>query len=126
MRTVLETYLAVASIGGRLGIAGDKLRMLLPADCPPELKDAIRQKKAALLALLRLDFLIVRSDTLSATVFWTPNEETKESLVVAGTAPGSIYTAAELDILVHRRLTVGELPLIHTAKQRFSGKLREP
>lgn len=126
MKTVLETFLAVASIGGRLGIAGDRLRMLLPADCPPELKDAIRQKKAALLDLLRLDFLIVRSDTLSATIFWTPNEDTKGSLVVAGAAPGSIYTAAELEILVHRRLTVGELTLIHAAKQRFSGRLSEP
>jgi len=35
----------------RLG-AGDKLRMLLPADCPPELKDAIREQKFALLELL--------------------------------------------------------------------------
>src|SRR5947209_3037988 len=42
MTTPIEILLAVGDIGGRLGIAGDKLRMLLPPDCPAELKDAIR------------------------------------------------------------------------------------
>lgn len=126
MRTPVETLLAVAGIGGRLGIAGDKLRMLLPADCLPELKAAIRQHKCALIELLRLNFLVVRSDTLNAIVFWAPDEATKESLAAAGADPGSIYTAAELDLLVHRRITVGELALIHAAKRRFNGKLAQP
>ena len=126
MRTPVDVLLAVAGIGGRLGVADYRLRMLLPADCPPELKDAIRQHKSALLELLRLQFLVVRSDTLNATVFWTSDEATKESLAGAGADSGSIYTASELEQLVHRRVTVRELPLLHAAKKRFNGKLTEP
>jgi hypothetical protein len=126
MKTPVEVFLAVAGGGGKLGSTGDRLRMLLPADCPPELKDAIRQHKPALLELLRLDFLVVRSDTVNATLFWTPDEATKESLAAAGADPGSIYTASELERLIHRRVTVGELPLIHAAKERFSGKVVDP
>jgi hypothetical protein len=126
MKTPVEVFLAVTCSGGKLGIKGDRLRMLLPADCPPELKDAIRQHKPALLELLRLEFLVVRSDTLNATVFWTPDEATKESLAAAGADLGSIYTAAELEQLDHQRVTTGELPLIHATKQRFSGKVTKP
>ena len=100
--------------------------MLLPSDCPAELKAAIRAHKLALLKLLALDFLIVHSDALKATVFWTPDETTKESLVTAGADRGSTYTAAELEHLIHQRITAAELPAIHAVKQRFSGKLREP
>jgi hypothetical protein len=123
MKTPVGVLLAVAGVGGRLGVAGDRLRMLLPADCASELKEAIRQHKAALLELLRLDFLVIRSDTLNATVFWTPDVATKESLAAVGADLGSIYTGAELEELVHRRITTRELPLIHAAKQRFKGKV---
>jgi hypothetical protein len=40
---------AVTKLGGRIEPAGDKLRTLLPAGCPPELKSAIRQYKLELL-----------------------------------------------------------------------------
>ena len=126
MKTPVEVLLAVARVGGRLGVADDRLRMLLPADSSPELKSAIRQSKSALLELLQLDFLVVRSDTLEATLFWTPDKATKECLAAAGADLGNIYTAAELEQLVHRRATIGELPLIHAAKQRFRGKVTKP
>jgi hypothetical protein len=126
VNTPLDTLLAVAGIGGRLGIADDKLRMLLPGDCHPELKDAIRRNKSGLLELLRLNFLLVRSDALGVTVFWTTDDATKDDLVAAGATPGNIYTSAELAQLVARRVTAGELPAIHAAKQRFSGKVTEP
>src|SRR5215207_3019960 len=96
----VDVLLAVADIGGRLGIAGDGLRLLLPAKCPAELKNAIRHHKQALLVLLRADFLIVRSDLLRAIVFWTPDDKNRDCLINAGAGPGCIYTAAELDILV--------------------------
>lgn len=123
MKTPVEVLLSVATVNGQLGIAGDKLRMLLPADCPPELKEAIRRYKPDLLQLLRLTFLVVRSDTLNTTVFWMRDEATKEALAAAGADLGSMYTAAELRALVNSGVTVGELPLIHAAKQRLSGKL---
>ena len=47
-----EILLAVGRIGGRLEPLGDKLRMLLPVDCPSELKVAIQTHKPELLALL--------------------------------------------------------------------------
>jgi hypothetical protein len=54
MKSPTELLLTVAGIGGRLGIAGDKLRMVLPSDSSPELKEAIRYHKQSLLNLMRL------------------------------------------------------------------------
>jgi len=123
MKTPINTLLAVGEIGGKLGVTGDKLRVLLPPDCPLELKAAIRQHKPALLELLRLDFWIVRSDALNAILFWTPDESTKQSLAAAGADLGSIYTVAELQRLLDDGATSEDLPLIHRAKQRFQGKI---
>lgn len=69
MRTPIGVWLAVAAIGGRLGVAGDKLRMLLPPNCPPGLKDAIRLHKTGLLELLHMDFLVVEFEALRTIVF---------------------------------------------------------
>jgi hypothetical protein len=52
VRTSVEILRAVTEVGGRLEPAGDKLRVLLPADCSPALKDSIRQHKGELLDLL--------------------------------------------------------------------------
>lgn len=49
MRMPAEIMRAVTQVGGRLEPAGDKLRVLLPADCSPALKDVIRQHKGELL-----------------------------------------------------------------------------
>jgi hypothetical protein len=111
---------------GRLSVAGDKLRLLLPADRVPDLKDDVQRHKPALLNLMRLSFLIVQSCALDAMVLFVPDETTKESLVSAGAEPGSIYTTAELRSLVQRRVTAKELRLIHAAKQRFNGKVPNP
>jgi hypothetical protein len=126
MNTPLDVFMAVVVIGGKLGITDDRLRTLLPGDCPQELKSAIRQHKVALLELLRLNFWVVQADTLNAMVLWTFNEATKEALVAAGGDLGSIYTIRELEQLVHRQVTCNELPLIHAAKQRFRGKVIKP
>jgi hypothetical protein len=126
MKTPIETFLAVDGAGGKLGIVGDKLRMLLPADCRPELKEAIRQHKSALLELLRLKFVVVHSDILNTTVLWTPDEATKEFLVTHGADRGDIYSAPELEQVVNRRVTPEQLLQIHAVKKRFNGKLTEP
>ena len=52
MRTPTEILLAVKQAGGRIEPAGDKLRVLLPADCPPEIKADLRQHKPEVMALL--------------------------------------------------------------------------
>jgi hypothetical protein len=125
VKTPFDVFVGVVAVDGKLGIAGEKLRTLLPADCPPALKDAIRQHKPALLELLRLEFLVVHSDVLNAVVFWAPDEATKQALIDAGADPGIIYTPDELDTILDRRLTPGELKLLHTTKQRFSGTIAD-
>ena len=126
MSSPVETLLAVANAGGRLGRSGENLRVLLPPDSPPEIRESLRSNKAALLDLLNLNFLVVRSDHLDATLFWTPDGATKDALVAAGADAGSIYTPDELARLVNRRIAVDELRAIHAAKQRFNGRLAEP
>jgi len=126
MKTPIELLLTVTNLDGRLSTADDKLRVLLPADCPPELKDEIREHKPALLDLMRLRFLIVHSHVLDSIVFFVPDDPTKEWLVTAGAEPGSIYTTAELRSLVQRRVTAEELRLFHAAKQLLNGKVANP
>jgi len=126
LKTPVEVLLTVGRIGGRLGVLGDKLRVLLPNDCTSELKDAIRLHKPALLDLLQLTFLIVRSDLLNSIVFFVPDDSTKESLVSAGAEPGSIYTKEELRSLVESQITAEELRLFHAGKLGFNGKVTSP
>ncbi len=78
MKTPVDVLLSVAGVGGQLGIAGDNLLTRLPRDCPHELKEAIRQHKLALLRLLQLNFLVVRSDPVGVTLLWTPDDRYKE------------------------------------------------
>ena len=124
MKTPVELLLTVENIGGHMTNTGDRLRMLLPVECPQELRDDIRQHKRALLKLMGLTFLIVRSRVLSRTVFFVPDDATKQSLILAGAKAGSIYTKAELSTLVARRITPKELRLIHAGKQEFDGEAR--
>ncbi len=124
MKTPVELLLTVENIGGHITTTGDRLRMLLPAECPQELRDNIRQHKAALLKLMELTFLIVRSRVLSGTVFFVPDDAKRQSLILAGAKAGSVYTTAELSILVGRRITPNELQLIHSGKQQFNGEVR--
>jgi hypothetical protein len=62
MKTPEEILLAVCHAGGRLEPAGDKLRVLLPPHCSSELKDAIREHKAALLDFLEAQEAKLPSD----------------------------------------------------------------
>jgi hypothetical protein len=125
----VEIMLKVADTGGGLQVAGpDKLNMLLPADCPTELKDAIRQNKAALLALLcGPPFLVVRSEVLpDDTLFWTVSDEGRESLVANGAPRGSVYTYGELDTIVRLDPDPKRLHQLCHAKRRFDGGIRPP
>jgi hypothetical protein len=118
--TPIDVLLSVAETDGRLGLAGTKLRLLLPVNCPPALSNAVHAQRPALLHLLQLNFLIVHSEVRSLTLFWAPDETTKESLVAAGAKVGNVYTNAELEVLVRRRVRIAELPAIHAAKECFN------
>ena len=126
MKTAIETLLAVANFGGSLALAErDKLRVLLPADCPPELKNAIRTNKAGLLALLAgPPFVVVRSELLpTELVFWTANDGGRDLLIAHGAAPGLVYTCDELAALVERNTDRATLVTLHRAKCLFNGRL---
>ena len=122
--TAVEILLTVSDLGGRLSSVGDKLEMCLPADCPPELKDAIRQQKFELLKLVSSTFLIVESRVLNEIVFFVPDDETKRLLVASGAEPGGVYTRSELELLVNNRVSAQELRLTHQAKRQFNGTVR--
>ena len=124
MKSAVEVLLTVANVGGQITAAGDRLRLALPRECPLELKDDIRRHKLALLKLMRLTFVVIRSSVLCATVFFVPDEPTKQSLILAGAKPGSIYTKDELGTLVARRITPKELRLIHSGKRLFNAKVK--
>jgi hypothetical protein len=68
--------------------------------CPPEFAEVLRAHKPALLALLKLPFVMVQSATLGeTTILFCADEDTKGALVEAGAELWSIYTLAELQTL---------------------------
>jgi hypothetical protein len=127
VKTPVETLLAVADIGGEMALAdGDNLRTLLPSDCPPELRAAIRDNKPGLLALLSGPvFAVVRSELLPGEfVLWTADENGRQRLIAHGAAAGSIYTRDELAEIVRKKTDPDTLRKLHAAKRTFDGRLK--
>lgn len=100
---------AVAQVGGRLEPAGDKLRMLLPADCSPALKDVIRRHKRELLNLLEARTVGFAPDCLP----WL--HVAKQ--VLAGEFVGADSSTVE-------SLTIGLRSINHPACQRAFERLK--
>ncbi len=126
MKTPIQVLLEVAKAGGQLAIVGEKLRTRLPNNCSAELKASLRQEKVALISLLKLEFVVVSSELLELTLFWTSDSATREKLIMAGAEPRAIYARSELAILVTRNVSPVELPLINTAKRLFMGRIKDP
>jgi hypothetical protein len=97
--------------------------MILPSDCDPTFKAALRANKPALLALLRLNFVLCKSDVLKETVIFADSEETKAALVAGGADPRVVYAPDELRLLTSQRISAKDLLVAHAAKKRFSGKV---
>jgi hypothetical protein len=95
----------------------------VPADFVPVLK----AHKPALLALLKLPFVMVFSQILGETIYFAEDEDTKTALVGAGAEPGCIYTREELRVLVEQHrcapITAADLLRIHGARRAFNGRL---
>jgi hypothetical protein len=95
--------------------------------CPKDFVPVLKAHKPALLALLRLPFVMVFSQTLGETIFFCEDEATKVALVEAGADPWSIYTKDELRILVAQNrvapLTAAELRKVHEIKRTFDGRI---
>jgi len=98
-------------------------------NCPKDFVAILKAHKSALLALLRLPFVMVFSEILEETIFFCEDEDTKAALVEAGAEPWSIYTRDELQILVAQNrvapLTQAELRKVHTLKRTFGARITE-
>ena len=95
--------------------------------CPKDFVPVLKAHKPALLALLKLPFVMVDSQILGETIFFAEDEATRGALVQAGASEWSIYTRAELQTLcVQNRvapLTAAELRKVHEIKRAFSGRI---
>src|SRR5215470_7366854 len=122
--TPIELLEKAADLGLKLGSEGrHTLTVEPPSRCPRAFADTLKDHKWLLLDLLRLPFVMVFSQALGETIFFCQDEDTKEALVEAGAEPWSIYTKAELRILVGQNrvapLNVEELRTLHEAKRQF-------
>jgi hypothetical protein len=117
----------VSRRGLKLEAHGDDLHVIPGERCPAEFAEVLKAHKPALLALLKLPFVMVQSATLGETILFCADENTKGALVEAGAQPWSIYTRAELQTLCGQNrvapLTAAELRKVHEIKRMFSGRI---
>jgi hypothetical protein len=127
-----ETPIAVlqkaADLGLKLKSKPPHTLTVEPAEgCPQDFVPVLKAHKPALLALLKLPFVMVSSQILSETILFCEDEDTKSALVEAGAEPWSIYTRAELQTLcVQNRvapLSPAEVRKVHEIKRMFSGRI---
>ena len=112
-----------AKDNGKLGFKPER-------HCSPEFREKLRAHKPQLLALLQtkaITWIEVFSERIGETIFFCEDEDTKEALVEAGAEPWSVYTCAELQILIAQNriapLSVAELRTLHEIKRVFNGTL---
>ena len=126
MKTAVETLLAVFEIGGKLSPAGGhRLRVLLPTDSPPALKEAIRIHKPVLLALVSSPrFIVVRSEILQPQfLLWVATDCDRHLLISFGAPPGIVYTLDELRAITERIPDTDILTLLHQCKRTFGSTI---
>jgi hypothetical protein len=117
-----------ADCGLKLGFEPPDTLTVDPARlCSPKFAATLKAHKPALLALLKLPFVMVFSESLGETIFFCEDEATRAALVEAGADPWSIYARAELQTLcVQNRvapLTAAELRKVHEIKRAFDGRI---
>jgi hypothetical protein len=112
-----------AKDNGKLGFKPERL-------CPSEFREKLRAHKPQLLALLQtngITWIEVFSERIGETVFFCEDDETRAALVEAGAEPWSIYTKAELQILVEQNrikpFTDAELKKVHEIKRTFGASI---
>jgi hypothetical protein len=125
--TPIEVLKRAAGHGLKLETHGDELHVIPGEHVPADFVPVLKAHKAALLALLKLPFVMVSSEILGETILFCEDEDTRGALVEAGAEPWSIYTRAELQTLcVQNRvapLTAAELRKVHEIKRTVSGRI---
>jgi len=130
MTTPVGALLLIADSAGTLDLAGDKLRVRLPANAAPELRAAIRAHKPALQALIATEgrqWVLAQAEALGGVfVFFAADESAKARLVQHGAHPEEVYTRSELAELVRAGVEPGQLLTIHLARSVFGGRVAGP
>ena len=126
--TPIEILRKAADLGLRLAfIPPDTLDIKASGPWPQSFADTLRDHKPQLLALLRLPFVMVFSETLKETVFFCADDDTRAALIEAGASEWSIYTRDELRVLVEQNrvapLSPAELRKVHEIKRTFHGRV---
>ena len=125
--TALELIAEAEKQGLTIKATGNYLDVIPGRLCPADFAQKLRAHKPALLALLRLPFVMVFSEVLGETIFFCKDETTKDALVEAGAEPWSIYTRDEQRILVAQNRAKPFLPdelcNLHRAKRAFSARI---
>ena len=119
-----------ADFGLRLSfIPPDALDVKASGPWPKDFADTLRTRKAQLLGLLQLPFVMVDSEILGETIFFCADEDTKAALVQAGAEEWSIYTKAELRTLVAQNrvkpFTDAELNKVHELKRTLNARIQD-
>ena len=128
--TTIEVFRKAAELGLKLGFEPPDTLTVKPARlCSAEFSQALKAHKAALLALLRLPFVMVYSQTLEETIFFCEDEDTKAALISSGASEWTIYTKRELRQLIAQNriapISDDELRRVHEIKRTFHGTIVE-
>ena len=113
--------------GLHLKAVGNALHVNPARSCPSDFVSMLRAYKPDLLSLLQLRFVMVDSEALGDRLFFCEDEDTKAAFVAAGADPWSIYTKAEVRVLMaHNRakpFLSDELRTLHEIKRTFKGRI---
>jgi hypothetical protein len=130
--TALEVLSEARERGLTVSARGDQLAVGPNRLLSPDLSAKLREFKPALLRLLQtkgVTWIEVHSERLGEDLIFCQDEAAKEALIEAGAEPWSIYTRAELQILVAQNrvapISDDELRKMHTIKRTFSAKIAE-
>jgi hypothetical protein len=138
-----ELLTRVGVLGGTVKALGDQLRLQAPEPLPHDLVEALRKRKADILALLReppgaahilsltlSEFerqdssLAIRIPWMEGELWLAQDEEAAAELAAVGISRGRVFTVAELrDLMSAPGLTADQVRAVAQVKAEFSGRL---
>jgi hypothetical protein len=128
--TALDLLSLARERGLKLEARGENLLVKPNRLLTPSFAGTLREFKPALLPLLETrgkTWVEVYSERLGETIFFCEDDVTKAALVEAGADEWSIYTKAELRVLIaHNRVKPflpDELCKLHAIKRTFHGRI---
>jgi hypothetical protein len=127
-KTPIQVLQKACDLSLKLGFEPPDTLTVEPARlCSAEFAEVLKAHKPALLALLKLPFVMVFSEILGETILFCEDEDTKGALVEAGASEWSIYTRDELQTLCEQNrvapLSPAELRKVHEIKRTVSGRV---